>query len=199
MRAAIAQTAIPARMAHLPKDARGYPIPFIVARTSDGAAHFTINDEVKVRHALERRLCGICGKLMHKTKLWLVGGPGSAFAKRGAYIDGPVHYECGQYALAVCPYLAMPNYARRIDDRKVTDAQRKEFAIFSDPTMIPEQPEVFVFGCTRGINIATHRYGRMIVPLRPWDAVEYWKGGQRIGDIEGAAIAKATVERLEVA
>jgi hypothetical protein len=199
MRAAIAQTPIPARMAHLPKDPRGYPIPFIVALTSDGAAHFTIYDEIKVQHALSKRLCGICGKLMHKRKMWMVGGPGSAFAERGAYIDGPVHYECGQYALAVCPYLAMPNYARRIDDRKVTDAQRREMAILADPTMIPEQPDVFVFAATSGISIATHRYGRMLIPNRPWLEIEYWKIGQQIGNREGWEISQGTLARLGVA
>lgn len=190
-------TPVPARMAHLERDPRGYPIPYIVTRTRDGRAHFTINDEFKVENALKKRLCAICGKVMHKRHQWVVGGPGSAFHPNGAYIDTPVHEECGRYALQVCPYLAAPNYARRIDDRTLTPEQRAELLVLTDPTMIPEQPPVFVFAETGGIIVRRLPGRRLIIPQRPFQIVEFWRNGERISDQEGQEITKQQLAKLE--
>ena len=40
---------------------------------------------------------------------WLIGGKGSAFDPRGLYNDPPVCGEAKDYAMQVCPYLAMPD------------------------------------------------------------------------------------------
>ena len=96
---------IPERMQHLDRDGRGYVIPWTVFRDSKGKAHFTINDENRRQTVIGRDCCPICAAKLLRGR-WFVGGPGSAFHERGAYIDPPMHRECVVYALKVCPYLA---------------------------------------------------------------------------------------------
>jgi hypothetical protein len=97
---------IPVYMQDLERYRRGFTIPFIVLRDNTGKAHFQINDSLKVNQAINERLCAICGKPLG-SDMWLAGGPLSAFHPHGAYVDTPTHQECGNYAMRVCPYLAV--------------------------------------------------------------------------------------------
>jgi hypothetical protein len=107
---------VPDRMKHLETDSRGYLIPWGVYRDHTGRAHFQINDELRRLRSFRENLCPICGKSLFRGR-WFVGGPMSAFHEAGAFADPPMHYECAVYALQVCPYIALPRYGRRIDDR----------------------------------------------------------------------------------
>ena len=176
---------IPMRMLHLPRDARGYPVPAGVLIDRDGIPQFTVNDEAaRHRHIAEDR-CSICGGTLVDTR-WFVGGPRAAFHDAGAYMDPPSHEECAHYALQVCPFLAAPKYARRIDDKKMSAAAAADMAVLADMTQIPERPQVFVAVLAR----RTVRSGLYIKPSRPYLAVEYWQHGERLGAEEGQAIAR---------
>ena len=96
---------------------------------------------------------------------WFVGGPLSAFHEFGAYLDGPMHKECGTFALEHCPYLAAPNYARRIDARTIVPGTLSNAVILQDNTTIPDRPEVFVFACAMGYK----RMGRSVRCYLPED------------------------------
>ena len=106
---------LPERMQALDKDRRGLPIPFLVVRDPDGGAHFTINDESKRQRCLKENLCAICGQPLHRGR-WYVGGSLGAFHEHGRYVDPPLHRECTEYGLQVCPYLAAPKYTGRLDE-----------------------------------------------------------------------------------
>lgn len=134
---------IPPRMQGLERDRRGFPVPFIVARTKDGEPVFTVNDERLTAQAIEESRCAICGGELEYGDLWWVGGPLSAFHPNGRYIDGPMHEECSTYALQVCPHLAAPKYTKRIDDLPAK-ARDTEFKSFMDPTVLPDRPDCFV-------------------------------------------------------
>ena len=107
---------IPARMAHLDRDRRGYPIFFMAYRDQQGRPHFTINDERKRQIVIARDLCSICGAPLLRGR-WFLGGDLSAFDANGAYIDPPMHDECVHYALRVCPYLASPSWSHYVAGR----------------------------------------------------------------------------------
>ena len=136
-----ATQAMPARIARLPRDPRGYPIPWNVLR-ANGAAFFTVNDDRRHWIAIRRGLCPICGEALGRWK-WFVGGPRSAFDPNGWYSDLPGHRECIEFSLQTCPYLAAPKYLGRID---IADWSKlpPEARILVDETQIPEQQEVFV-------------------------------------------------------
>jgi hypothetical protein len=165
---------IPERMAQLPRDPRGYPIPFIVLRDADNRPHFTINDTTSVEFAIRHDLCAICGSKLFRGR-WFVGGTGSAFHEHGAYIDGPVHGDCAEYALQVCPYLAAPKYAGRLDAKTLDPAKLPASIILKDNTLDPRRPEHFVAVLATGQRRTGHGH---FVPKRPYLAASVWKGGE---------------------
>jgi hypothetical protein len=179
---------IPPRMRALDLDPRGYPIPYMVWRDRTGRPHFTINDEEHRLEILKRDLCSICGQPL-KGPRWMTGGPLSAFHEHGAYNDPPMHEACLHYAMVVCPYLAAPSYARRIDAKTVTPENREGYRLFMDITQIPDRPDIFVCVLAR-----THKWGitnnvAYSRPKRPYLKVEYWRHGRQLSQREGERIS----------
>jgi hypothetical protein len=154
---------IPEKMKLLEKDARGYPISFTTIRDEKGQPFFPISDEYKVYQVADERKCGICGKKL-EDDIWIVGGPLPAFHPGGAYLDPAIHYECGTYALQVCPYLAVPIYSKKIHEEGVKG-----------------KPPFFVFAKISDYKIipmpSTKTY---IAPAKPLLKVEYWLNGAKI-------------------
>jgi hypothetical protein len=167
---------VPDRMQQLPRDRRGYPIPKIVLLDDHGLPHFTINDTRVVLALARADACHICGERLGAHK-WFVGGPLSALHHAGAYRDGPMHRECGQYALKVCPYLSRANaWSKRIGDKTLRPGALKEAVVFEDPTVSPDQPSVFAFA-----DCAAYALGRGVFhPIRPWREVQFWRDGAQI-------------------
>jgi len=179
---------LPRRMRQLPRDPRGYPIPWMVFRDKDGRAHFTINDEAKRTFALLDELCPICGQKLMATR-WFVGGPRSAFDQGGVYSDPPMHGECMRYALQVCPYLAAPNYSGRIDAR--TLKKPEPMRLLWDVTQIADRPALFVAVLAKGQELRRPQF--YVQPTRPYLRVEYWRYGWRLSEAEGGRIAAEIV------
>ena len=171
---------MPERIARLEKDPRGYPIPYNVLRADDGTPFFTVNDSRTHLRCLVRGLCPICGEKLGKWK-WFVGGPRSAFDPHGWYFDLPGHHECERYALSVCPYLAAPNYLKRID---VPNPEKLpvQALVLLDDTQIADRPQLFVTAASDQIEIQssgdpTAPYVR---PRRPLLGYEFWRHGKQI-------------------
>lgn len=181
---------LPPRMRGLPLDARGYPIPFIVLRDSEGKPHFTINDDTSIAKVIKYDLCGICGQRLLRGR-WFVGGPLSAFHSAGAYNDPPMHHECATFALRVCPYLALRRYTGRIEARTLTDPVQR---ILIDNTIIRDRPALFVCAMSIGHQIAP---GQRFVPNRPWRDVEYWQNGRKITPAEADPLVTAALGHFD--
>jgi len=136
---------------------------------------------------IARDLCSICGKTLLRGR-WFIGGPRSAFHKRGAYIDMPTHAECAHYALRVCPYLAAPSYAREVGKRKAEAVKAGVIAI--DPTMIPERPLLFVALMAVGQSMTgSNGFQSYVKPHRPYRKIEYWQHGEQLPDALGRMLA----------
>jgi hypothetical protein len=178
---------VPVRMAKLPRDRRGYPIPETVTITDDGTAHFTINNVEKSHHHLRNGLCAICGQKLYPKRQWLIGGPRSAFDPNGCFLDTPMHEECASYAIQICPYLAAPNYSKRIDDATMKKSATPTI-VFMDETVIVDRPDIFVLGCTDGITIKRHMLSNYIYPNRPWKFYQFWQFGKRLPESDGVKI-----------
>jgi hypothetical protein len=101
---------MPARIARLERDARGYPIPWFVHRPSNGGIDFRGMDPKRFLQAVKERRCWVCGDRLGKY-IAFVGGPLSA-AQR-IYADPPSHVECAEFSAKVCPFLAIPSAQRR--------------------------------------------------------------------------------------
>ena len=183
---------IPPKMRMLPRDRRGYPVPWIVQRDLTSRPFFVMNDHAKVAACGRRKLCGICGQKLERD-VWLIGGPGAAFHEQGAYLDPPMHHACATYALLVCPYLGS-RYTGRIDTALLKygkwDARMR---VITEDLMLPEQPSFFVLGRTAAAPLRSRvdlGEAPRFHPKRPWLAVEFWVWGRQIGDAEAR-------ERLE--
>ena len=190
MKTAIAE---PARIARLDHDKRGYPIPWNVTRGTDGHPFFIINDDRKAFRALREGRCQICGEYLGRWR-WLTGGPLSAFDPHGCYFDLPGHKDCIEYALQVCPYLAMPRYLRLTDSIAHADKLPPEQRILIDETIIPERPEVMVAVCAQKIELLD-RGGLQpyLKPVQPFDDWTYWRHGERIGEAQALPYLRAAL------
>lgn len=183
---------IPARMRHLPKDRRGYPIPANVLIDKNGKPHFTINDDEKRQIHLRKKRCPICDGALLRGR-WSVGGPASAFMEEGAYIDPPMHHECYRYAMQVCPYLALPSFTKRIDAGTLKKEDVEEHRVFIDNTVLAARPPLFVGVMHVGEDYQTDVFGRIerFKPKRPYRNIEYWQDGRELSAAEGKALADA--------
>jgi hypothetical protein len=180
---------IPERMKALPRDPRGYCIPVNVYRDQHGRPHFTINNSDVRDRVLARDLCGICGQPLTRGR-WFVGGPLSAFHEHGAYIDPPMHHECAEYSLRVCPYLALPSYRKRIEE--ATLPKDDPTPILIDETMLMHRPPMFVAAMARGQRLLENGH---IVPRRPFIRVEYWRDGAMLTEAEAMPLLEQELQR----
>lgn len=169
---------LPKLMEGLERDFRGLPVPFVVLKDDKGTHHFKINDNRKSLMCVTNKLCHICGRGLEIDNMWFIGGPGSSFDQHGVYIDGPVHKECGIYALQVCPYLAYSGYHGNIDLEKMS---KETGYILYNPTLDQDRVPFFVFGRTEKYSISPNGY---FFPERPFKNTEYWNNGEIIFDIQ---------------
>jgi len=181
---------MPKRIARLPRDKRGYPIPWNVLRGSDGTPLFTVNDSVKHMMALQGKLCPICGEPLG-VHIWFVGGPLSAFHPNGRYIDLPSHKECAEFSLRTCPHLSAPKYTHRID-HIINEGKVPEGALLTDPTVNPDRPAVFVMVRSSGMKIYQTANG---IYVRPdgITGIEYWNFGKQLSEAEGVELVRISM------
>lgn len=99
---------VPARVARLPRDSRGFPVPFIVKDRVNGApVDFRDTDPVKRIHAIVDRLCGVCGGQL-EGDLYLIAAPECVESRLFSFPG--MHEECARFAMLACPYLSSADY-----------------------------------------------------------------------------------------
>lgn len=108
----------PPRIAALPLDYRGYPIPWFVAwfrkgertpcKKGDGAPDFRVAEGLEL--AVTCKLCWVCGGELGSFKTFVIG-PMCAINRTNA--EPPSHHECATYTAMACPFLTQPARPRR--------------------------------------------------------------------------------------
>lgn len=114
---------VPPAVAALPVcPKRKLPIPFSAFVNDDGTGDFTLTDPERVEECHRYGLCGVCG---HPNGYYLafLGGPRSATPGRGGYTDPPMHEECAEAAISLCPYIAHPRVPRRSAEISLRNAE----------------------------------------------------------------------------
>lgn len=164
--------AIPKRLAQRPRDKRGYPIPFAVLVNKDGIPDFRITDQAKWFFAVEHRRCGLCGEPLG-SKLAFIGG--SKCHEYRVFTDLPMHRDCAEYALRVCPYLALPKmmHARSVDQSKLDPDVR---VVVSGEVSV-DKPERFMLGIAKGYK-GVKLGDTFALQAEPWLEVVWWKDGE---------------------
>lgn len=100
---------MPDRVARLPVDARGYPVPWFVAWI-DGKPDFRVIRENGVALAHKMKRCWICGDHRGRNLAFVIG-PMCAVNRVSS--EPPSHRECAVFAAMACPFLTLPKAQRR--------------------------------------------------------------------------------------
>lgn len=99
----------PPAMAHLPKDAKGFVVPFFVAWV-DGKPDHRITDGAKLKRCVNENLCWLCGGVLARYVTYTIGPMCSV---NHISAEPPSHRECAEFAVRACPFLSRPKAQRR--------------------------------------------------------------------------------------
>ena len=101
----------PGRIARLPKNKVGYPVPWFVAWI-DGMPDFRVIRPGGIQMALRGKLCWTCGfPFLRQEDRAFVIGPMCAVNRVCA--EPPSHLDCAIYSATHCPFLTTPQMVRR--------------------------------------------------------------------------------------
>jgi hypothetical protein len=103
---------IPPRIAALPRDERGYPVPAFVAWI-DGKPEFRCMDSSFLGKCVREKLCWVCGGKLGKHQSFVIG-PMCTINRVSA--EPPSHLECATFSVKACPFLTKPNMRRNEHD-----------------------------------------------------------------------------------
>ena len=102
--------ALPAKMRQLPRDHRGFPIPWFVAVVPQtGERDFRIADYAKRAKAVKSKLCWVCGGKLGQFFAFVIG-PMCAVSRTTS--EPPCHLECAHFSAQACPFLIKPRMRR---------------------------------------------------------------------------------------
>lgn len=173
----LAVTPMPPRVAALPRDERGYPIPATAFRNAAGVPDFRVIDAAQNQRLMRSHRCGICGEVMGKYVAF-VGGKASMASR--CFYDIGMHKECAEYALKTCPFLAAPKFAYT---RAL--AEPPEGVAFEELSGSTDRPRLFGLGITREgyvqTNIVAGKFLKEpVIRAGEWHTLAWWMGGKEV-------------------
>jgi hypothetical protein len=160
---------MPRRIENLPTEPeRGYPVPFFVAYIN-GKADFRIADNEKRVRCIREHLCWICGEKLGKY-LGFVIGPMCAVNRISA--EPPMHRECAEYSVQVCPFLLNPNQKR---NPKAVAAPIDE----APGIMIARNPGVMLLWMTNSFTLVQDQNNQVLFRIGPALQLSWYAEGRR--------------------
>jgi hypothetical protein len=168
----------PARIARLPKDARGYPVPWFLAWMSMGEEcdpampgaepDFRVIRRGARERAWEHRLCWICGGPMGVHRIYVIG---PMCCVNRTTMEPPCHRECAEYAAIACPFLVRPRM-RRLP----IDMEKERLTVVGE--MIERNPGVVCLYEARSARPFNAGNG-WLIRLGPPERVDFWAQGRK--------------------
>lgn len=107
---------LPPKMAGLPIDKHGRPVPWFVAPWYDTDPDFRVMDGRKLEDAHRFNLCWVCGTHRGRNVTFVIG-PMCAVNRISA--EPPSHLDCALYSAVHCPFLSRPEMVRRSGEKPV--------------------------------------------------------------------------------
>lgn len=104
---------MPFGLSRLPKDPRGYPVPWFVdlkAPQHNGGPDFRIMDADRLKLAHRERRCWVCGLRITEPAVVFVAGPMCGINRVSA--EPPSHAECAIWSVKACPFMSQPKRVR---------------------------------------------------------------------------------------
>jgi len=161
---------MPARIARLPRDSRGYPIPKFVEEPQEkgGEPDFRIMSDRHYERCVKHGACWICGDPLG-SKMAFVVGPMCCVNLISA--EPPSHYECAEYSVQVCPFLSIPSAKRR-------EAGLPDEIVSPGGIMIKRNPGVTAIWVTKTYKVARAN-GGLVIEMGEPIRMEFWCKGRR--------------------
>lgn len=161
---------LPPRIAKLPKNARGYPVPYFVAWI-DGVPDFRVIRPETKREATEKKLCWICGEPLGAQSTFVLG-PMCCVNRVNS--EPPSHRQCAEFAAQACPFMLRPKMVRR-EDETIEAIKHNTPGI-----MIERNPGVFALWTTdKWTTFKDVKAGVLYnVGLKP-KHISWWSAGRR--------------------
>jgi hypothetical protein len=105
---------LPPRIARLPINDRGFPVPWFV-QWIDGEPDFRVMDAAKLQFCAwnHNPPCWICGEPLGVHRVFAIG-PMCAINR--VISEPPSHRECAEFAVRACPFLVNPRTRRNAKD-----------------------------------------------------------------------------------
>lgn len=159
---------MPPRIATLPRDARGYPVPWFV-EWRDGVPLFPVLDPRKWSRAVRHHLCWVCGQPLGRMMVFPIG-PMCAINRITS--EPGCHRDCAIYSVKVCPFLVNPNMRRVPFDKYRGDQQ-----VIAPPGIHSEgNPRMTALWSTTDFGVLRLPNGPIIELGEP-TAVSWWTRG----------------------
>ena len=96
------------------KQFAGMPVPAVVKWIGDKPDFRQVDQQEYLRH-FKHKLCSICGTKLGLSCYW-IGGENCK--DQHYFIDGPMHKECAELSIKLCPFLNGVRQGYRGDDIK---------------------------------------------------------------------------------
>lgn len=103
----------------------------------------------------------------------LVGG--ATAIQHGLFVDIPMHVDCAEYAIKVCPFLAAPKFAYSRGKEEIEGVNVTVAA-----SMSTQRPLIFGLGITRSRPFYTRNGPDVVIKVRSWESVTWWQNGQKV-------------------
>lgn len=158
---------MPAKIAALPCDSAGRPVPWFVA-TVAGKPDFRIIGPGKMEEAMRRQLCWVCGRIRISNSSFVVG-PMCAVNRTSA--EPPSHHACAVFSARACPFLSTPGRERR------TSAM-PDGVVDPPGTSIPRNPGVALVWSSRSWSTFDDGRGGTLFDLGQPHEVEWFTEGR---------------------
>lgn len=159
---------LPPRIAALPVDERGYPVPFFVAWI-EGKPEFRIADSAKLVRCVMEKLCWVCGQKLGRHMAFVIG-PMCSVNRITA--EPPSHLDCAEWSVKGCPFLSKPQMVRREDE--LTEANKENVA----GEMITRNPGVILIWVTRSYRILKDPSGKPLFEIGEPEETSWWRLGR---------------------
>lgn len=182
---------VPPRMAALPTDKHGRPVPWFVAWI-DGQPDFRVIRPGGIQQALKQRKCWLCGGRMGPNTAFVIGP--MCVVNRNTAEPGS-HLSCAKYAAVACPFLSNPSMRRR-ETGKPQDAHNPA------GTMIGRNPGACAVWVSRRWSTWSPGRGQILIDIGDPVAVHWFAQGREatrsevVASIEsGLPLLRAEAER----
>lgn len=168
---------LPERIAKLPVDHRGYPVPWFAAWMDDDGAPVARGDgkaDHRVIHpdavfdALSRRVCWTCGQPIGAYKTFVIG-PMCAVNRVSA--EPPSHLDCGDFSARGCPFLSRPKARRR-------DAGMPEETLKAPGIMLARNPGVTLLWTTKRFQVERVQNGGVLLRIGDPEHLRWYAEGR---------------------